>query len=182
VFFAFQENRAAREVHMTATPQLEIRDFETRDCEACLNLFDSNTPQFFAPHERAEFEMYLDDLEERGPNAEYLVLEADEKIVACGGYYVSEGTAGLTWGLVGRDRHGEGFGTNLLRERLHRIARVPNAHEVVLDTTRQSKGFFERFGFEVTKITPDGYGAGLDRVDMRLELNTAARARILETP
>ncbi len=167
---------------MIATPQLEIRAFDTRDREACLKLFDSNTPQFFAPHERAEFEAYLSDLEERGPNAEYLVLEMDGKIVACGGYYVADGTAGLAWGLVGRDQHREGFGTQLLLERLRRIARVPNASEVVLDTTRQSKGFFERFGFEVVNITPDGYGAGLDRVDMRLELSRDARASILETP
>jgi N-acetylglutamate synthase-like GNAT family acetyltransferase len=167
---------------MIATPQLEIRDFDTRDREVCLRLFDSNTPQFFAPHEREEFELYLDNLEERGRSSEYLVLEAARKIVACGGYYVEEGTAGLAWGLVGRDRHREGFGSRLLLERLRRIARVPNAHEVVLDTTQFSRGFFERFGFETLKVTPDGYGAGQDRVDMRLELGTTARARILETP
>lgn len=168
---------------MASSLQLKIRAFDTRDREGCLTLFDSNMPQFFAPHERAEFEAYLDDLEERGPNGEYLVLEVDGKTVACGGYYVApDGTAGLAWGLVGRDSHREGFGTRLLLERLRRIARVQNAHEVVLDTTRQSRGFFERFGFEVVKITPDGYGAGLDRVDMRLGLSRDARASILETP
>jgi predicted acetyltransferase len=162
---------------MTATPQLEIRAFHDRDREACLELFDSNTPQFFAPHERAEFELYLDDLEERGPNGEYLVLEVNGSIVACGGYYVEDGTAGLAWGLVGRDRHREGFGTKLLLERLRRIAANPKAN-----ATQFSRGFFERFGFETFKVTADGYGTGQDRLDMRLELNTTARARILETP
>jgi predicted GNAT family N-acyltransferase len=167
---------------MTATPHLEMRAFDTRDRESCLTLFDSNTPQFFAPHERAEFEAYLIDPEERGPNAEYLVLEADGSIVACGGYYVEDGMAGLAWGLVGHDRHRQGFGTRLLLERLRRIAANPKADAVILDTTPFSSGFFERFGFEAFKVTPDGYDAGLDRVDMRLELSLDARADLLETP
>ncbi len=167
---------------MTATQQLEVRAFDTRDREACLKLFDSNTPQFFAPHERAEFELYLDDPQERGANAEYLVLESNGKIVACGGYYVApDGTAGLAWGLVGRDRHREGFGTQLLLERLRHIAAHPNANAVILDTTRFSSGFFERFGFETLNVTPNGYGVGQDRMDMRLELSRDARANLLET-
>ncbi len=165
---------------MASDLKLEIRALELRDREACLKLFDSNAPQFFAPHERAEFEQYLSDPEERGPNAAYLVLRVAGTIVACGGYSVADGTAGLAWGLVGRDRHNEGFGTALLLERLRRIAHLPNAHEVVLDTTQRSRGFFERFGFEAVQVTPDGYGAGLDRVDMRLGLTDQSRARILE--
>ena len=167
---------------MASDRQLEIRAFDDIDREACLSVFESNTPRFFAPHERAEFEQYLSDPIERGPNAAYLVLVAAGKIVACGGYYVADGTAGLAWGLVGQDRHNEGFGTALLLERLRRIARLPDAHQVVLDTTQRSRGFFERFGFETIQVAPDGYGAGLDRVDLRLELTDRARARILETP
>jgi N-acetylglutamate synthase-like GNAT family acetyltransferase len=168
---------------MTPDLQLEIRAFDTRDREACLRLFESNMPQFFAPYERDEFEEYLTEDVERGPISEYLVLEADGKTVACGGYCIApDGTAELFWGLVGRDQHREGFGTQLLLERLRRIARVPNASEVILDTTQFSSGFFERFGFEVVQITPDWYGAGLDRVSMRLELNRDARANLLETP
>ena len=159
-----------------------VRPYEDRDREACLALFDSNLPAFFDPGEREEFEAYLDDLAERGPNAEYLVLETAGRVVACGGYYVAQsGTAGLAWGMVAQAHHREGFGTRLLTERLRRIAARPEARAVILDTSQRSRGFFERLGFGVVSVTSDGYGDGLDRVDMRLDLNDGTRDAILKS-
>lgn len=163
-------------------PRPEIRVYNDPDRAACLSLFDTNTPDFFDPDEREEFMLYLDDLSERGPNAEYLVLVAGASVLACGGLYVTENLeAGLAWGMVARDHHGAGLGKRLLLERLRRIARRANVRAVVLDTSQRSSGFFERFGFQVVRVTEDGYGEGLHRVDMKLELNAEARARILET-
>ena len=165
---------------MTQAP-LEIRAYQNRDREACLRVFDSNLPMFFAPDEREEFALYLDDPIERGPDAEYLVLEMMNTIVACGGFYVANHEAGLAWGMVAQHHHREGFGKRLLLERLRRIAARPAAKAILLDTSQRSQGFFARLGFEVVKITEDDYDVGLHRVDMRLELNAETRTRILET-
>lgn len=129
----------------------------------------SNTPRFFMPEEVSDFERHLATGED-GPY--FVVEEAGPGIVACGGYCLDleASRAWLTWGMVHRTRHRQGLGTLLLRERLRGIAAELPAGEVLLDTSQRSRSFFERFGFEVVKITPEGYGPALDRVDMRLAL------------
>ena len=52
-------------------------------------------------------------------------------------------------------------------ERLAMIGREPQVRAVVLDTSQLSRPFYERHGFRAVAETPDGYGPGLDRIDMR---------------
>jgi ribosomal protein S18 acetylase RimI-like enzyme len=150
-----------------------LRAFEPADVDACLEVMRSNVPRFFRAHELAEYEGFLADMP-----CTYLVL-VDERgaIIGCGGYDVdaNTGTAVLTWGMVHREHHRRGLGALLLRERLARIAADPRAHAVRLDTSQHSRGFFERFGFEVVAHTPDGYAPGLDRYEMRLTLSPSDR-------
>ncbi len=106
---------------MSSNP-FQIRAYTNQDRKACLEVFDSNLLTFFAPNEREDFKLYLDDLTERGPNAEYLVLETKEGILACGGYFVADQQAGLAWGMVTREHHRQGIGLSLILERLRTIA------------------------------------------------------------
>jgi hypothetical protein len=46
-----------------------------------------------------------------------------------------------------------------------------------MDTSPRTVGFFTRVGFRVTGRTADGYGPGLDRLDLELCLDGAARTR-----
>lgn len=145
-----------------------LRPYRPGDRAACLAVFDTNTPRFFAPAEREDFRGFL----EAGPD-DYFVLEDSPEdgpeVVGCGGVFVRGGEGGLCWGMVARDRHRQGLGSVLLRKRLALLAEHrPEVEAVVLDTTQHSRGFFARFGFEVVKVTPDGYAPGLDRYDMRL--------------
>ena len=144
-----------------------IRPFVPEDRDACLALFDSNLPRFFAPHERAEFGTWLHD------PGEYFVLEDGGQVVACGGVWLdprnSERPAGLSWGMVARDAHRRGYGSALLHFRLERL-RALGAAEAHLDTSQHSAPFFARFGFREVRRVPDGYGPGLDRVNMVAEL------------
>jgi predicted N-acetyltransferase YhbS len=135
----------------------------------------SNTPDFFADEELADFEGFLADI----PGTYLAVLDEAGEVVACGGFDVDgEGVAVLTWGMVRRDLHRAGIGSRLLGERLDRIAADPRARRVRLDTSQHSRPFFERFGFEVTGHTPDGYAPGLDRYDMALELQAAGSTTV----
>ncbi len=65
--------------------------------EACLAIFNSNTPPFFAPHEREEFAQFLDTLS--GP---YFVVEHNGQVIGCGGFFLIPNTPAvvLTWGMV----------------------------------------------------------------------------------
>lgn len=151
---------------------LRLRDYLPEDRDACLALFDGNTPRFFDPSERASFERWL-----AAPAGAYFVLEdAAGAIVACGGYVRGRGgesdpgAAELAWGMVRHDLHGRGIGRRLTEERLLRARADPEVDALILFTTQRSQGFYARMGFAVTRVTADGIGPGLDRVDMRLSL------------
>ncbi|WP_218022956.1 hypothetical protein, partial [Calidithermus terrae] len=74
---------------------LVFRPYHPHDREACLAVFRSNVPRFFAPHEEREFAGFLDELP-----CTYFVLEAAGEVLGCGGYYVAagRGEGGLCWG------------------------------------------------------------------------------------
>jgi N-acetylglutamate synthase-like GNAT family acetyltransferase len=149
---------------------MNFRVLKSFDIPACLKIFDNNTPEFFAEHERSEFEEFLNELIPTEDQT-YFMIEDGPRIVACGGIFVRENQAGLTWGMVARDLHGRGLGRALMQARLNWLqAHHPHVIEVILDTSQHSSGFFEQCGFKVTKRIPNGYRKGLDRLDMRLRL------------
>ncbi len=146
------------------------RPYTPSDYSACLALFESNLPKFFAQEERAEFCQFLEGVNNSEPP--YLVLVSDDMVIACGGLAIEpdKRQARLAWGMVDRAYHRRGLGTLLLQARLEQARAVTNIDELALETSQHSRGFYERFGFKVVKIIPDGFGAGLDRWDMTLRL------------
>ena len=145
-----------------------VRALRPQDAAACIEAMRSNTPEFFADSEVADFERLLPA--RRSP---YLVIDDEVLgVAACGGYHVDlqAGTAGLSWGMVHRVRHRRGLGSVLLEHRLAAIAAQPRIREVRLDTSQHSRPFYERFGFETVAALEDGYAPGLHRYDMRLLL------------
>lgn len=145
---------------------VKVRPYHPDDEASCLALFDGNTPRFFAQAERPDFAAFLAVLSDP-----YLVIEEGGQVVACGGLYVRPGgqEAGLTWGMVERSRHRQGYGRALWEARLDWLrAHAPEVRAVVLDTTQHSAPFFARLGFGTVGVRPDFYAPGLDRHDMRL--------------
>lgn len=146
------------------------RPYKPDDFQACMAIFDSNVPTFFAPEERAEFYQFLGTV--RAGDKPYLVITRDDRIIACGGIIteIERRKAGLTWGMVDRAFHGKGVGTDLTHARLALARANPDIDELTLATSQHTRGFYERFGFTVSNITANGFGAGLDRWDMTLRL------------
>ncbi|WP_284164400.1 GNAT family N-acetyltransferase [Frigidibacter sp. SD6-1] len=144
------------------------RPYAACDFDRCLSIFDGNLPDFFDPAERTDFVQFLRD--SAASAAPYLVLERDGRVIACGGLDKAPGSrsAGLCWGMVDRPLHGTGLGTRLTEARLALARSLPGIDEVVLSTSQHTRAFYARFGFAVTRVTPDGFGPGLDRCDMRL--------------
>lgn len=155
---------------MTAAA-VTVRPYAPADLGACLALFDSNLPRFFAPGERPEFQAFLSP--PAPPTlAPYLVLEQSGRPVACGGLSIDPPArrASLTWGMVDRARQGQGLGRRLTEARLDLARALPGLNEVILATSPLTLGFYARFGFVPTGCIPDGFGPGLDRWDMVLRL------------
>lgn len=150
------------------SPTMHVRDYTPADRDGCLAIFDSNVPDFFVTAERGDFAGFLDALP--GP---YLVIEdADGRLVACGGYAITPGTAtaDLCWGMAMRSLHGTGLGRLLTEQRIRRVVEDGLAAEIALNTSQHTVGFYERFGFRTERVTPDGFAPGLDRCDMLLTL------------
>jgi predicted GNAT family N-acyltransferase len=144
-----------------------VRPYRASDRDSCLALFDGNTPRFFDPSERAGFAAWLD--KSMHP---YLVIERHGDIVACGGHALDAGgtVASLCWGMVAQDVHGQGLGRALTQARLDAISAMPQVASVSMNTSQHTQGFYARFGFEPVKVTPDGFGPGIDQWDMVLQL------------
>ncbi|HVJ93647.1 MAG TPA: GNAT family N-acetyltransferase [Labilithrix sp.] len=158
-----------------------LRPYRPDDREACLALFDSNVPTFFASFEKDGFVTFIDELAEEG--IEYVAVQDGERIVACGGVALRAGEARMCWGIVHGKRHGEGIGSTLLVLRLLRGAML-GATFAGLDTIPRTVPFFERLGFRVVGKTDDYYGPGIHRRDMKLVFDdttvTKLRARLAE--
>lgn len=158
---------------------MELRDYQTDDQESCLALFDSNVPQFFAPHERAEFAEFL----ATSMDPYFVVTDDQGQIIGCGGYYLNweRAAAGLTWGMVSNHLHRQGAGRFLLLARLRRISQEPAISSVFINTSQHSQGFFAKVGFVVESIVENGFAPGLHEYKMNLPLSPETRQRLLTT-
>ena len=144
-----------------------VRPYQASDRDACLALFDGNTPRFFDPSERADFAAWL----ATSPHP-YLVILRGGRLVACGGHAPDgDGSvASLCWGMVAQYLHGQGLGRALTQARLDAIGAMPGVASVRMNTSQHTQGFYAAFGFVTEKVTPDGFGPGIDRCDMLLQL------------
>ena len=148
----------------TADQGISIREYTAKDFDACLDLFDSNCPKYFTAPERELFADWLNQ-EDR---ASYSVMEREGRIIACGGIYHDPDTSsvGLAWGMVHQDFHRQGFGRRLTELRLKQMAEQFPGLTQRLGTSQHTFQFYEKMGFEVEKVTRNGYAEGIDRYDM----------------
>src|SRR5260370_3139072 len=157
---------------------MQYRAYHPADRAACLAICDSNAERFFSPEDRDAFAAFLD-----APQGHFGVLcEDNGEVVGCGGIGTRDDgqTAVLTWGMVRADRHGQGLGRALALARLLRLIDLVEVTRVTINTSNETVGFFEKLGFRVVKVTPNGYRAGLDRCDLELPVDDKLRQRLLE--
>lgn len=150
---------------------MKLRDYRANDKAACLAIFDSNLPEYFARYERLEFDEFLD-----APSCTYFVIESETTtaaIIGCGGYHYDPETskAILCWGMVTRAHHKTGVGKALLVGRLMKLCAESDGQAVLtLNTSQYTYGFFEKFGFIITRIVEHGLAPGLHEYDMELRM------------
>ena len=144
---------------------MKIEPYEPQYFENCIEIIQSNTPKYIDPCEHLDYKNYL-----LRNDKTYFVLFNDFNLVACGGYGIdkSQIKVGLSWGLVHKKHHNKGYGSKLLKYRLNHIKNNFPYTEIHLNTSQHTYRFFEKFGFNVKRISKNGYGAGLDRYDMIL--------------
>lgn len=145
-------------------PKLIIREYGPTDRGKCLEIFESNRPEYFAAHEHQEFADWLD----KPDRLTYSVVELNGELVACGGLYLADDDqhVGMAWGMVHRNSHRNGLGRRLTEFRLEQMNEMYPHMEKRLATSQLTFGFYEKLGFKTLKVTENGFGPGIDRYDM----------------
>jgi N-acetylglutamate synthase-like GNAT family acetyltransferase len=156
-------------------PVPHIRAYRITDQEACIHCFTTNVPDFFTQDEIQEFTTFLENYVTQFNNPTdqrktcFFVVEADNKIVGCGGFGDKNGNQiiSLAWGHIHKDYHKHGLGKALLLFRLKEIKKIFPALPVIIDTTQFSYGFYEKNGFNTVQVIPDFYTVGMHKYEMK---------------
>ena len=147
------------------THRTSFRPYTSADREACLAIFDANCPTFFAPNERADYVSFLG----AGPDG-YEVCEVAGRVVAAFGL-VDDDVKGvnLNWIMIDPGSQGLGIGSATMKRVLSRGG-ASQSSLIKIAASHKSAPFFAKFGAVVKLHTEDGWGPGMDRVDMELHL------------
>ena len=144
---------------------ITFRSFSRDDAGACLAIFDANCPAFFAPNERTDYESFL----ETSPDG-YEICEIDGYIVGAFGLLQDDASGNrLNWIMLDPDSKGAGLGS-MIMERVISVGRASRSPLIRIAASHKSAPFFGKFGAIAKKHTQDGWGPGMDRVDMELSL------------
>jgi GNAT superfamily N-acetyltransferase len=151
-------------VVVTTSDAVVFQKYEPGDYAACLALFDANCPGFFAPDERADYRGFLDS----SPGWYELSVVAGHLVGAFG---LDPTQSALRWIMIEPDAQGRGIGSAIM---CHVIdsARQGGMSSISIAASQKSAPFFEKFGAVKRSIQEDGWGSGLDRVDMTLATDT----------
>lgn len=153
-----------------------FRRYTPADRTTCIDILDSNMPRFFSDQDRIEFLAFLE-----APVGKYSVLEQPQgTIIGCGGIATEaqERVGILTWGMIHRDYHRQGWGWQLAFLRLRQLSVYPSMRKITLNTSQESAGFFEKLGFQTTEIVPNFYCEGLHCVRMELQVDREFEQRL----
>jgi N-acetylglutamate synthase-like GNAT family acetyltransferase len=142
-----------------------FRPYRNADYQACTAIFDANCPEFFAPNERQDYKSFLENVPEG-----YEVYEVDGCVLGAFGL-VGDGkdVLMLIWILLDPHRQRIGIGSKIMERVLH-VGRTSKIKTVRIAASHKSAAFFARFGATTTSSTRNGWGPGMDRVDMELAL------------
>lgn len=149
----------------THTPSPVFRCFQATDTECCLAIFDRNCPEFFAPNERADYAAFL----ARGPEGYEVCSRGDSLIGAVGLLTGNASRARIEWILLDPCAKGTGVGAAMMHRAIGR-ARCAGATQIDIAASHLSAPFFAKFGARTTCVLPYGWGAGMHRHDMVLDL------------
>lgn len=147
---------------------ITFRPYCDADRQACTRIFDANCPEFFAPNERQEYEEFLE-----GVSGGYEVCEVDGTVRGAFGLFVDgENGKMLNWILLDPQTQGIGVGSRIM-ERVIQLSRASQTRVVKIAASQKSAPFFAMFGASTKSSTKNGWGPGMDRVDMELSLQSS---------
>lgn len=147
------------------TNNITFRPYLPIDKRACLDLFDANCPEFFAPNERKDYSSFLDS---KPPYYELCLVEDD--IVGAFGLLEDDlQQKSLNWILLDPRSQRMGIGSAIMG-RVSALARSTGVNSVAVAASHKSAPFFAKFGAIEVAFFDNGWGPDMHRVDMELRI------------
>jgi predicted GNAT family N-acyltransferase len=146
---------------------MNITRYTSAHRQACLEIFESNQPRYFAEEEKSGFLEWLDGHTDDNP---YFVVKDNDEAIACGGIFLDaeRNEAGLAWGMVHGRHHKRGYGKQFT---LYRLALLRETWPDVvhkIETSQHTEGFYAKMGFRTVKTEKNGFADGIDKYTMHL--------------
>jgi len=144
---------------------IAFKPFDSADEAACLELFDANSPEFFASNERADYLAFL-----AARPAGYEVCVVQGRVVGAFGLIGDDPSSRrLNWIMLDPAMQGLGVGSAMMTRVLD-AARHARLEVVEIAASHRSAPFFARFGASAVRVTEHGWGRDMHRVDMEITL------------
>ena len=132
----------------------------------CLQLFNENCPEYFAENEREDYMNFLE-----GNPSGYFIGVSDGSVVSAFGIISTPESSRtrLSWILVSPQFKGRGIGVKMMSY-AKKTAFKNGSSAIDIAASHLSSSFFTKFGAEELKITQNGWGPDMHRVDMEIVL------------
>jgi len=130
-----------------------------------MEIFQLNTPDYFAPEEQGDFEAFLSKEDNT-----YYVIKAQDTIAGGGGYIIDDITGRLVWNMIHPDQRGESLGITLVNYLLDQMRLDHRVHKIEVSTSQHAYQFYAKFGFQVREHKKDFRSTGLDLYKMEKPL------------
>ncbi len=142
---------------------LQIVDYHKRYFNDCVEIFDKNTPRYFLLEEKEPFVEYLK------ATTWYFVVKADDAIVGCFGveFIKEKKHARLHWIMVDPALQGQGIGSFMM-EQVFTAMKSKGYQTMEVDTSQEGIRFFGKYQIEILDEIKNGWGLGMDRINLLL--------------
>ena len=144
--------------------QLEFKDYSMESFNNCIELFNLNCPEFFAPIEKNDYIEFLNQTKEG-----YVTIHHDSILIgAYGVHKTSSESASQSWTLIHPKYQNQGIG-RLIMERVFSYLESNQLDNLFLSTSQQTEAFFLKFGAIRIDYIENGWDEGLHRIEMKIE-------------
>lgn len=153
-------------------PSHQISSYKHQsDYNKVLELFQLNTPAYFHPSEKAQFDRYL-----KTPGISAVVIKHQGQIAGFGGFqYDAVKKEGLfSWAFVHPEIHKRGLGSALVKHRINELTLL-GANRIVVRTSQFTYRFYEKLGFVLESVTPNYWAKGFDLYYMWQQITPNSR-------
>ena len=144
--------------------QLEFQDYSMESYNHCIELFDLNCPEFFAPIEKSDYIEFLNQKEDS-----YFTIHHNSILIGAYGIHITSArSASQSWTLIHPDYQGSGIG-RLIMQRIFSYMEKNDIDDLSLSTSQHTEAFFMKFGARRIDFIENGWGEGLHRIEMEID-------------